>query len=144
MHSQIRPLDDASIFFLASLPKEVYLLAERVFTLYSLCQLKGQTSKRGGLGQRMDLKGNNFKPLRGLEVEVTKEVLEAVAEKTMTLQEMANHCAKVKQLRLVQKAFLEAIGLETWEDAVEKVPSFATTEALDEFASVKKFASTDR
>ena len=50
----------------------------------------------------------------------------------------------MKQLHLVQKAFLENVGMETWDDAVQKVPFFASTEALDEFASNKKFSSTDR
>ena len=120
---KIRPLDDASIFFLASLPKKVYAVV-KVFSLYSLSQLKGQSSKRGGLGQRMDLKWNNFKPLRGLEIEVVLEVLQEVAEKNMNLHEMASHCNKVKQLKVVQKSFIEATGMENWEEVTEKLPSF--------------------
>ena len=57
---------------------------------------------------------------------------------------MSIYCSKVKQLRLVQKAFLENVGMETWDDAVRKLSSFASTEALDEFTSNKKFSSTDR
>ena len=48
--------------------------------MYSLTQLKGQTSKRGSLGQQLDLKGGNLKPLRGLEGGVTKEILEALVD----------------------------------------------------------------
>ena len=103
-------MDDASIFFLASLPKKLYALAERVFSCYSLGQLKGQTSKRGSLGKRMDLKGNNFKPLRGLEMEVVEEVLTEVTEK-MSLKEM--YCIKVKNLKRVQKVLVEATSLDS-------------------------------
>ena len=46
------------------------------------------------------MKGNNFKPLRGLEMDVVLEVLQKVAEKKMTLHEMASHCSKVKDLRV--------------------------------------------
>ena len=92
----------------------------------------------------MDLKGNNFKPLRGLEMDVVLEVLQKVAEKKMTLHEMASHCSKVKDLRVVQKKFVQATGLESWEDVSERLPLFATPEALDEFTTVKNFASTDR
>ena len=92
----------------------------------------------------MDLKGNNFKPFRGLEIEVVLEVLQEVAEKKMSLHEMASHCNKVKQLKVVQKSFIEATGMENWEEVIEKLPSFATPEALDEFTSVKNFTSTDR
>ena len=115
-----------------------------MFSLFSLSQLKGQSSKRGGLGQRMDLKGNNFKPLRELEMNVVLEVLQEVAEKKMTLHEMASHCNKVKQLRGVQKSFIQATGLDSWEEVSERLASFATPEALDEFTTVKNFTSTDR
>ena len=92
----------------------------------------------------MDLKGNNFKPLRGLEMDVVLEVLKEVAEKNVTFQEMARHCNKIKQLKVVQKSFVEATGLESWEVASEKLPSFSTPEALDEFTAVKNVTSTDR
>ena len=92
----------------------------------------------------MDLKGNNFKPLRGLEMEVVEEVLREVAENKMSLKEMAQHCTKVKNLKKVQKSLVEATGLESWADAVNKLPDFTTTEALDEFTSVKDFSSTNR
>ena len=92
----------------------------------------------------MDLKGNNFKPLRGLEMEVVEEVLTEVAEKKMSLKEMAQYCIKVKTLKRVQKALVEATGLDSWADATDKIPDFTTTEVLDEFTSVKDFCSTDR
>ena len=36
------------------------------------------------------------------------EVLQEVAEKKMTLHEIANYCSKVKDLRVVQKKFVHA------------------------------------
>ena len=62
----------------------------------------------------------------------------------MSLSEMATYCSKIKHLRLVQKAFVETTGLESWEDAAENLPAFANREALDEFTSIKNFQSTDR
>lgn len=112
------PLDDASIFFLASLPKKVYAVEESV-----LSQLKGYSSKRGGLSQRMNLKENNFIPLRELEMDVVLEVLQEGAGRKMTLHEVASHCNKVKQLRGVQQSFVEATGLDSWEDVSERLPS---------------------
>ena len=60
----------------------------------------------------------------------------------MSLHEMASHCNKVKQL-VVQKSFIETTGMENWVEATDKLPSFATPEALDKFKSVKNFTSTD-
>ena len=54
---QVRKLDDACIFYLASLPKEVYIEVERVFDAYSKGNLKGQVAKKGALGMSLDLKG---------------------------------------------------------------------------------------
>lgn len=50
-------MDDACIFFLASLPKEVFETVKRVFDLYSKGNIKGQQVKRGALGMKLDLKG---------------------------------------------------------------------------------------
>ena len=53
----MRKLDDACVFFLASLPKDVFETVEKVFDKYSKGNLKGQTVKKGSLGMRLDLKG---------------------------------------------------------------------------------------
>ena len=50
-------LDDACVFFLASLPNELFSLVERVFQLYGKGMLKGQKVKRGSLGKALELKG---------------------------------------------------------------------------------------
>lgn len=126
-------LDDACIYFLASLPKETYNIAMRVFDSYSIGQLKDQTAKRGTLGQKLDLKGNNFKPLRGLEIEVVNKLLISVESKEISIGEMAKQAKKTKNLKEVQKKFIELTGVSTWEEAQTLFPSFTTVEALDEF-----------
>ena len=126
-------LDDACIYFLASLPKETYNIAMRVFDSYSIGQLKDQTAKRGTLGQKLDLKGNNFKPLRGLEIEVVNKLLISVESKEISIGEMAKQAKKTKNLKGVQKKFIELTGVSTWEEAQMLFPSFTTVEALDEF-----------
>ena len=141
---QVRSLDDASIFFLAGLPKEVYEVVEKVFTLFSRCQLKGQKSKRGGLGKPLDLKGNNFKPLRGLECNFVKELLGEVAEGEKMLAEMAAYCDKVKKLKNIQRSFMEEVGITNWDEVSEKFPSFCSAEALDEFTTTPNVSQTPR
>ena len=112
---------------------------EKIFDQFSLGKLKGQNSTRGSIGKKFDLKGNNFKPLRGLDLEVVKQLLEEVAANEKSLQELAKDCTKTKRMREVQKAFVSETGLKTWEEAVSKFPEFANAEALDEFASSTGF-----
>ena len=126
-------LDDACIFFLASLPNVTYDIAMRVFDAYSMGELKDQTAKRGSLGQKIDLKGNNFKPLRGLEIEVVNKLLSSVESKEISIGEMAKQAKKIKNLKEVQKKFIELTGVTTWEEAQALFPIFTTAEALDEF-----------
>ena len=57
---QVRKLDDACIFYLASLPKEEFAEVEKVFDFYSKGNLKGQVARKGALGQSLDLKGINI------------------------------------------------------------------------------------
>ena len=80
-----------------------YDIAMRVFDAYSMGELKDQTAKRGSLGQKIDLKGNNFKPLRGLEIEVVNKLLSSVESKEISIGEMAKQVKKIKNLKEVQK-----------------------------------------
>ena len=104
-------------------------------------KLNGQSSARGSIGKKFDLKGNSFKPLRGLDLEMVQQLLEEVAGNKKSMPELAKDCIKIKKLREVQKTFLLETGLATWEEAVEKYPLFANAEALDEFASNTGFNS---
>ena len=40
--------------------------------------------------------GSNFKPLRGLDIEVVHQLLKYVAEKEMSMQELITECRDVK------------------------------------------------
>jgi len=50
-------MDNAAIFYLASLSNEGYRLLEKVFSLFSDGMLKGQKMKRASLGKPLELKG---------------------------------------------------------------------------------------
>ena len=124
------------MFFLASLPKDTFAVGERVFELYSIGEIKGQTTKRGTLGKKLDLKSSNFKQARGVDVIILHELLCEVASKEKTISELMAECVKVKRLRDLQHAFVVQTGSESWEEAKQKYPSHATPEALDEFLCV--------
>ena len=50
-------MDNAAIFYLASLSNEGYRLLEKVFSLFSDGMPKGQKVKRASLGKPLELKG---------------------------------------------------------------------------------------
>lgn len=133
---QVRALDDACVFFLASLPKETFSAAEEVFNLYSMGEIKGQVVKRGTLGRKQDLKGSNFKQARGLDVAVIHQLLGEVVSKEKSIAEMVAECVKVKRLRDVQHTFVIQTGSSSWEEASQKYPTYTTPEAFDEFLGV--------
>ena len=124
------------MFFLASLSKDTFAVGERVFELYSIGEIKGQTTKQGTLGKKLDLKGSNFKQARGVDVIILHELLCEVASKEKTISELTAECVKVKRLRDLQHAFVVQTGSQSWEEAKQKCPSHTTPEALDEFLCV--------
>jgi hypothetical protein len=78
--------------------------------------------------KKLDLKGCNFKPMRGIE---TSTIMLMTEE--LRIAEMTTECRKVKALKELQKAFVEETGVKSWEEAEEKLPEFANAEALDQF-----------
>jgi len=135
---QVRTLDDACVFFLASLPKETFTVAEKVFNLFSTGQLKGQSAKRGTLGRKLDLKGSNFKHVRGLDTPTIHQLLCEVVSEEKSIPEMTAECIKIKRMCDVQQSFILQTGSSSWEEATLKYPAHTTPdlEALDEFLCV--------
>ena len=63
---QVEQIDDAIVFYLASLPVTLFALVERVFQQYSDANIKGQKvprSKKGVSSKALDLKGSTLKCL---------------------------------------------------------------------------------
>ena len=143
---QVRSLDVSSIFYLASLPSDTYQLLEKVFSMFAEGSIKGQNCPRGSIGKKLDLKGCNFKPLRGLDVPTINSLLERLTREELSIAEMTRECRKIKILRDLQKAFIEETGVQTWEEAEDKFPEFAAAESLDQFIeeSSKRTISSNR
>ena len=108
--------------------------------------IKGQNCPRGSMGKKLDLKGCNFKPMRGLDMSTITSLLEQLTKEELSIPEMAKECRKMKTLRDLQKAFVQETGVKTWEEAEEKFPDFANAEALDQFieGNSKKTISSNR
>ena len=63
--------------------------------------------------------GNNFKPLRGLDLEVAHQLLMDVADKEMSIQDMMAECKSVKSVREIQNALIRETGVPSWQKAKE-------------------------
>ena len=61
--------------------------------------------------------GNNFKPLRGLDVEMAHQLLMDVADREMSIQDMMAECKSVKAMREIQAAFVRKTGVPSWQEA---------------------------
>ena len=85
--------------------------------------VKGQNCPRGSVGKKLDLKGCNFKPMRGLDMSTIASLMERMTEE-LSKAEMTKECKKRKTLRELQKALVDETGVKTWEEA-EKFPEFA-------------------
>lgn len=95
--------------------------------------IKGQNCPRGSLGKKLDLKGCNFKPIRGLDASTIKSLLERLTKQELSIPEMTKEFRKMKTLRDLQKAFVVGTGVKTWEEAEMKFPDYTNAEALDQF-----------
>lgn len=141
---QVRTLDDASIFFLAGLSHDLFTLLEKIFKMHSKGELKGQVAKRGTIGKNLDLKGSNFKPLRGLDLVNVRQLSQDLISRKLSLQELSKECSKIKQLHIIQRALVEQTGSESWDEAERRFPAFTSSKALDEFTCNAKLTDSPR
>ena len=134
---QVTSLDDSMIFFLASLPEEEYQCLLETFAAYESCELKDQTLSRAQRGvskfAKIDCKGVNFKPLRGVSCEERKELLMKVRDGELSFSEMGETCRYTKKMNVVRNNFISYLNLDSWEEAMEKFPNFTSKERLEPF-----------
>ena len=71
---------DACVYYLSSLPCDAYELLEKVFSMFAEGNIKGQNCPRGSVGKKLDLKGCNFKPMRGLDMSTIASLMERMTE----------------------------------------------------------------
>jgi hypothetical protein len=133
---QVDQLDDGMIFFLASLPKESFDLVKNIYKKFVDVELKSQTvprAKKGTTAKQLDLKGSQFKCLRGIEVSNVHRLLVEVSDCTISLREMGSECTALKLMQKVQSAFVRGTNSETWEMACDNFPKYTTSEYLEPF-----------
>ena len=92
--------------------------------------IKSQSCPRGSMGKKLDLKGSNFKLMRGLDISTVTSLLKQLMKEELSIPEMAKECKKVKSLRDLQKAFTDETGVKTWKEAEEKFPHLLVLKPL--------------
>ena len=132
---KVRQLEDATIFFLASLPQQAYHILLELFELYKNGKIKSQVISRSkqsiGNGQQ-DCKGGSIFVHCNLDEDTVVNLLMKVVNGEWSLPEMGKECAMTKK-RNIQQAFLSQLTLLNWEEAVEKYPQYTNTKAIDQF-----------
>lgn len=119
------------------LPASIFCNIRVIFDKYSKGLLKGQKPSRSKKSQEkaLELKGSNFKCLRGIETSTAHSLLTELSEGQMSFLELQAECQTIKQLSKMQAAFVKATNSRTWEEACEKYPKFTST---DKFEPYKK------
>ena len=125
------------VFFLASLPVDEYIIVKEIFNHFENCAIKDQKlsrNKRGSLiNSKLDCKGVNFKPLRGLSQKTRKELLRKVSDCDISFSELASTCKYTKKMENVKAQFLRYLNIPSWEQAKEKYPEHTKKERLEPF-----------
>lgn len=125
------------IFFLASLPVHEYIIVREIFNQFENCDLKDQKlsrSQRGSLiNSKLDCKGVNFKPLRGISPKTRRELLTKVRECDISFSELASSCKYIKKMDDVKAQFMRYLNIPSWEVAEKTYPEHTKKEKLEPF-----------
>ena len=125
------------IFFLAALPDEEYAIIKEIFDLYEKCEIKDQklsrTQRASLIHSKLDCKGVNFKPLRGLLAKTRKELLEKIRDTQLSFTELCVSCKYMKKMATVKTQFMRYLNISSWEMAEEIYPHHTKKEKLEPF-----------
>jgi hypothetical protein len=134
---QVSRLDDSMIFFLAALPEDEYVIVKEIFNLYELCEIKDQKLSRSQRGtlmhSKLDCKGVNFKPFRGLGSITRKDLLEKVRDGDLSFSELGTSSKYIKKMANVKTQFMRYLNLTSWEMAEEMYPEHTKKENMEPF-----------
>ena len=53
--------------------------------MYAEGGIKSQSCPRGSMGKKLDLKGSNFKPMRGLDISTVTSLLEQLTKEKLSM-----------------------------------------------------------
>lgn len=130
-------LDDAMIFYLAALPKDIFICIKTIFKLHLRGDIKGQKMSRSKskASNDIDLKGSSFKCLRAMQMSDVHDLLQQVADTKLSMADLALKCKSLKQLGKIKCGFIKATNSKSWEEAQSLFPEYTPDTMLKPFMS---------
>ena len=125
-----------AIFYQAALPKRVWNMAIEVMDLFENAKLKGQKLNLSTLLTKPEFKQQYLAPIRRLNEHDQCTLLQEVINGGCSLADLKMKAGEIKQMNALQAAFLRLTNTETWEEAQEKYPLFASDAQLRKFLKV--------
>ena len=112
-----------TVFFLSSLPEDLYEIALDVLQKYGKLEMKGQRAKikdlKTGRQTTVDCPIYNFKCLRGdLTDNEIRGLLEDLAGHKITFAELKTEASRIKEIKQVQRQFIAMTGSKSWEEVI--------------------------
>jgi len=101
--------------------------------LFEHAKLKGQKLNLSTLLAKPEFKQQYLAPIRVLEEEEQCQLLQKLRDREISLQQLKGEADKVKQIRALHTAFIRLTNTETWEEAKQRFPHFATDEQMNKF-----------
>jgi len=114
-----------TIFFLSSLPDDLYQLVLEVFNKYGKLEIKGQKAKtkdlKAGLKTTLDCLVYNFKCLRGdLTNDEIRALLKDMIQRKLSFTELKDEASRIKEIKEVQRQFVTRTGSKNWEEVIKR------------------------
>ena len=115
---------------------KVWELATEIMDLFEYARLKGQKLNLSTLLTKPEFKQQYLAPIRRLGEADQCQLLHKVIDGTCSLTDLKVQAAKIKQMTALRAAFVRLTNKETWEEAQEKYPMYATDVQLQKFLKV--------
>ena len=128
-----------NIFTQAAFSPAIWEAAIKVIELFEDGQLKAQRlTKKSMVFAKPEFKQHHFQCLQNMNPSIQEEILQKVADKEITLDEMKKMANELRTLGNIEKAFMKCTNT-TWEEALRRLPWHTNPERLKKFAGLNFF-----
>ena len=125
-----------NIFTQAAFSPPVWEAALKVIELFEEGQLKAQRlTKKSLVIAKPEFKQHHMQCLHNIEPKIQQEILQKVADREITLDEMKKRATEFRIISNIQKAFTKCTNT-TWEEALRRFPWHTNQEKLKQFAGL--------
>lgn len=129
-------LTDNMVYLLAGLPSESYKILREIFEKYE--QGSKLNTKKPGTQAKPDCRGSNFRELRNLDNSAVHALLVRVRDGDLPLSQLSKEAKQKKQMHKLKQTFACEVGAESWEQATQAYPHYATEAGLMRFLTAPK------